>query len=124
MRRKGQRPVSTATDGTSLADPGTEEKTELDGKPVRGFPSELEAPINDRDEALTPELATEYTSPRQTSSSDGLTPSPRGRGHSGPGLSESGGAPPHEMPGQYNPPELEGDPIVHELPGSTYWVRK
>lgn len=109
MRRKKPRPVSTATDGT-----GTEEPSELDGKQVR----------DSRDETLTPELATGCTSPHQTPSSDGLTPSSRGRGHSGPGLSELGGAAPYEMPGQYNPPELEGDPIVHELYGSTYWVRK
>ena len=117
-------PISTATDGTSFADPEIEKEQELDGKQVRGSRNELEAPIDDRQETLTPELAAGYTSPDQTPRSDGRTPSSRGQGHSGPGLSESGGAAPHEMPGQYSRPELEGDPIVPELYGSTYWVRK
>lgn len=119
MRQKKQKPV---TDGTSFADPETEKKPELDSMQVRDSRNELEAPIGSRDETLRPELATGYTSPHQTPSSDRLTPSSPGRGHgSGPGLSESGGAALHEMSGQYNPPELEGDPIVHELHGSTYW---
>jgi len=113
MRWKKQRPASTATDSTSFAGPGTEEKAELDGKQVR----------DSRDEILTPELASGYTSPHQTPSSDGLTPSSRGRGHSsGPGLSESGGAALYEMSGRHNLPELEGDPIVHELPADPQMI--
>lgn len=113
MRRKKQRPVSTATNSTSFAGPGTEEKAELDGKQVR----------DSRDETLTPELAPGYTSPHQTPGSDGLTPSSRERGHSsGPGLSESGGAALYEMSGRHNLPELEGDPIMHELPAGPQMI--
>lgn len=124
MHRKKRRPDSTATDGTSIVYPEIEKQPELDGEQMPGRRNELEASSDGRDETLTPELAAGYTSPQQTPSRDGRTPSSREQGHSGPGLSESGGAAPHEMPGQYSRPELEGDPIVPELYGSTDWVRR
>ena len=111
MRRKKQRPVSTATDGTSFTGPETL-KPELEGTQI---------PIDYRDETQKPELASGSTSPPQMPNNDpSLTRNGRGHG-SGPRLSESGGTTVHEMPERYIPPELEGDRAVHELPGSSYW---
>jgi hypothetical protein len=127
VHRNKRRPISTATEaseGTSIAGPGMLEKPELDGTQTRHSRNELEAPISYRDGNLKPELDGGYTSPHQTPSSDGLTPLSirKGRSNSsGHGLLESGGAAVHELPGQDNSPELEGDHIAHELYGSTRW---
>ena len=127
MRQKKGRDVSSAreTAGRTSAGPGILEKPELDGTQTEPAHNELEAPIGYRDETSKSELDSGYVSRHQTVSSDGLTPLSMRKGRSnssGHGLSESGGAELHEMPGQYSSPELEGNPILHELYGSTSWT--
>ena len=127
VRRKKRRDVTTPTEtaeATSFAGAVVSEKPELDGTQTQHPRNELEAPIGYRDETLKGEFDSGQTSPYQTLSSDGLTSLSTRKertNSSGHGLSESGGAELHEMSGQYNSPELEGNSIVYELHGSTGW---
>ena len=127
VRQKKRRDVTTPSEtakSTSFTGAVASEKPELDGTQTQHPHNELEAPFGYRGETLKAEFDSGQTSPYQTLSSDGLTSLSTRKGRtnsSGQGLSESGGAELHEMPGQYNSPELDGNPIVHELYGSTGW---
>jgi hypothetical protein len=122
-KRRGR--VSTeAAESTSKVDRGNSEKPELDDTQMRHNRNELEAPFDYLNETPKTGLDSGHTSPYKELSSDGLPPSSVRKGRSassGHGLSESGGAELHEMPGHLNSSELEGDPTVHELYGSTSW---
>jgi hypothetical protein len=93
---KKRRQVSVkVTEPISNAGLGTSDQSELDDTQVR---NELEAPFGYLNKTLKSEIKSGYTSPRKELSSDVLL--------------ESGGTELHE---------IEGDPIVHELYGSTSW---
>jgi hypothetical protein len=93
---KKRRQVSVkVAEPISNAGLGTSDQSELDDTQVR---NELEAPFGYLNKTLKSEINSGYTSPRKELSSDVLL--------------ESGGTELHE---------IEGDPIVHELYGSTSW---
>jgi hypothetical protein len=122
--KKRRQAPSEAAESVSNVGHGTSEKPELDGTQARQSRNELEAPTGYLDETLKPGLDSGYKSPHQELSSGGLSPLSTRKGRStssGHGLSESGGAELHELPGYHNASELEGDHIVHELYGSTSW---
>ena len=96
---KKRRQVSVkVTESMSNADLGTSDRSELDDTQVRQARNELEAPFGHLNKTLKSEIDSGYTSPRQELSSDGPL--------------VSGGTELHE---------IEGDPIVPELYGSTSW---